>query len=78
MMDQCLKPAPKTGASSRDLLDQPINQTAHDQQGQAHVHKYPEHTHQREAGFFEPATHHGLGLAAKAKFVQHGGEILGA
>ena len=78
MMDQCLKPAPKTGASSRDLLDQPINQTAHDQQGQAHVHKHPEHKYQREAGFFQAMTHDGLCLSAKAKFVQHGVRILGA
>jgi hypothetical protein len=74
----CLKPAPKTGAVARDLLDQQINQAADDQQWQTHVHKHPQHKHQREAGFFQAMTHHGLGLSAKAKFVQHGPGILGA
>ena len=78
MMDQCLKPAPKTGAIARDLLDQPINQTADGQQGQTHVNKHPQHQHQGEAGFFKPMTHHGLSLAAKAKFAQHSERILGA
>ena len=77
-MGQCLKPAPKTGAVAGDLLDQSINQTADDQQGQTHVNKYPQHTHQREARFFQTTAHHGLGLAAKAKFVQHNARILGA
>jgi hypothetical protein len=77
-MAQCLKPAPKTGAIACDLLNEQINQTADDQQGQTHVHKHPQHTHQREAGFFQAMTHHGLGLSAKAKFVQHGVRILGA
>ena len=77
-MNLCLKPAPKTGAVAGDLLDQPVDQAADDQQGQAHVNKHPHHQHQREAGFFETMAHHGLGLAAKAKFVQHGARILGA
>ena len=77
-MAQSLKPAPKTGAVARDLLNQQINQAADDQQGQTHVHKHPQHKHQREAGFFQAMTHHGLGLSAKAKFVQHGVRILGA
>ena len=74
----CLKPAPKPGAVARDLLNEKINHAADDQQGQTHVHKHPQHKHQREAGLFQAMTHHGLGLAAKAKFVQHGAGILGA
>jgi len=74
----CLKPAPKTGATACDLLNEQINQAADDQQRQAHIHKHPQHEHQREAGFFQAMTHHGLSLAAKAKFVQHGVRILGA
>jgi hypothetical protein len=77
-MGQCLKPAPKTGAIACDLLNQHIHQAADGQQGQAHVNKYPQHEHQREAGFFQAMAHHSLGLAAKAKFVQHGARILGA
>ena len=77
-MAQSLKPAPKTGATARDLLDKQINHAADEQQWQTHVHKYPQHKHQREAGFFQAMTHHGLGLSAKAKFVQHGVRILGA
>ena len=77
-MAQSLKPAPKTGAVARDLLNQHVNQAADGQQGQTHVHKHPQHKHQREAGFFQAMTHHGLGLSAKAKFVQHGAGILGA
>ena len=77
-MTDCLKPAPKTGAAACDLLDQQINQAADDQQGQAHIDKYPQHTHQREAWLFQAFAHHSLGLAAKAKFVQHGAGILGA
>ena len=77
-MTQCLKPAPKTGAIASDLLDQQINQATDDQQRQPHIHKHPQHAYQREAGFFQAATHHGLGLASKAKFVQHGEGILGA
>ena len=77
-MTDCLKPAPKTGAAACDLLDQQINQAADDQQGQAHIDKHPQHTHQREAWLFQAFAHHSLGLAAKAKFVQHGAEILGA
>jgi hypothetical protein len=73
-----LKPAPKTGAVACDLLNQHINQAADQQQWQTHVHKHPEHKHQREAGFFQAMTHHGLSLSAKAKFVQHGVRILGA
>jgi hypothetical protein len=73
-----LKPAPKTGAIARDLLNQQINQAADEQQGYTHVHKHPQHKHQREAGFFQAMAHHGLGLSAKAKFVQHGARILGA
>ena len=74
----CLKPAPKTGAAAGDELNEQIHHAADDQQGQAHVHKHPQHTHQREAGFFQAMTHHGLGLSAQAKFVQHGARILGA
>ncbi len=77
-MAQCLKPAPKTGAVARDLLNEQIHHAADGQQGQTHVHKHPQHKHQRETGFFQAMTHHGLGLAAKAKFVQHGARILGA
>ena len=77
-MASCLKPAPKTGAVAGDLLDQQINQAADDQQGQPHIHKHPQHAHQREAGFFQAAAHHGLSLATKTKFVQHGAGILGA
>jgi hypothetical protein len=73
-----LKPAPKTGAVASDLLNQQIHQATDGQQGQTYVHKYPQHKHQREAGLFQAMTHHGLGLAAKAKFVQHGVRILGA
>jgi hypothetical protein len=73
-----LEPAPKTGAIARDLLNQQINQTADGQQGQTHVHKHPQHKHQRQAWFFQTMTHHGLSLSAKAKFVQHGARILGA
>jgi hypothetical protein len=73
-----LKPAPKTGAVARELLNQHINHAADDQQWQTHVHKYPEHKHQCEARFFQAMTHDGLGLSAKAKFVQHGVRILGA
>ena len=73
-----LEPAPKTGAVARDLLNQHINQAADGQQGQTHVHKHPQHKHQCETGFFQAMTHHGLGLSAKAKFVQHGAGILGA
>lgn len=77
-MTQRLKPAPKTGAAARDLLNQQVHQTADDQQGQADIDKHPQDTHQREARFFQAMTHHGLGLAAQAKFVQHGVRILGA
>jgi hypothetical protein len=77
-MAPCLKPTPKTGAVTRDLLNEQINQAADGQQRQTHVYQYPQHNHQREAGFFQAMTHHGLGLAAKAKFVQHGARILGA
>ena len=77
-MAQCLKPAPKTGAIARDLLNEQINHTADGQQGQTHVHKHPQHKHKREAGFFQAMAHHGFSLAAKAKFVQHGARILGA
>jgi hypothetical protein len=73
-----LEPAPKTGAVARDLLNQHVNQAADGQQGQTHVHKHPQHKHEREAGFFQAMAHHGLGLSAKAKFVQHGAGILGA
>jgi hypothetical protein len=73
-----LKPAPKTGAVACDLLNQHINQAADEQQWQTYVHKHPQHKHQREAGFFQAMTHDGLGLSAKAKFVQHGVRILGA
>ena len=73
-----LEPAPKTGAIARDLLNQHVNQAADGQQGQTHVHKHPQHKHEREAGFFQAMAHHGLGLSAKAKFVQHGAGILGA
>ena len=73
-----LEPAPKTGAVTRDVLNQHINQTADGQQGQTHVHKHPQHKHERETGFFQAMAHHGLGLSAKAKFVQHGAGILGA
>jgi hypothetical protein len=73
-----LEPAPKTGAIARDLLNQHVDQAADGQQGQTHVHKHPQHKHQREAGFFQAMAHHGLGLSAKAKFVQHGAGILGA
>jgi hypothetical protein len=73
-----LEPAPKTGAIACDLLNQHINQAADDQQRQAHVHKHPHDKYQREAWFFQAVTHHGLGLSAKAKFVQHGAGILGA
>ena len=78
MMAQCLKPAPKTGAVAGDLLDQQINQAADDQQWQTHVHKHPQHKYQCEARFFQTIAHHGFGLSAKAEFVQHGVEILGA
>jgi hypothetical protein len=77
-MDWLSKPAPKTGAIARDLLDEQIYQTADGQQWQTHVNKNTQHKHQREARFFQTMTHHGLGLAAKAKFVQHGAGILGA
>ena len=77
-MAQCLKPAPKAGAVARDVLNQHINQTADGQQGQTHVHKHPHYKHERKAGFFQAMAHHGLCLSAKAKFVQHGAEILGA
>jgi hypothetical protein len=73
-----LEPAPKTGAVACDLLNQHVNQAADGQQGQTHVHKHPQHKHEREAGFFQAMAHHGLGLSAKAKFVQHGAGILGA
>jgi hypothetical protein len=73
-----LEPAPKTGAVTSDLLNEQINHTADGQQGQAYVHKHPQHKHQREARFFQAMTHDGLGLSAKAKFVQHGAGILGA
>jgi hypothetical protein len=73
-----LEPAPKTGAVARDLLNQHVNQAADGQQGQTHVHKHPQHKHEREAGFFQAMAHHGFGLSAKAKFVQHGAGILGA
>ncbi len=72
-----LEPAPKTGAIARDLLNEQIHHAADGQQGQTHVHKHPQHQHQREARFFQAMAHHGLGLAAKAKFVQHGAGILG-
>ena len=78
MMAQCLKPAPKTGAVARDLLNEQIHHAADGQQGQTHVHKHPQHKYQRETGFFQAMAHHGLGLSAKAKFVQHGVRILGA
>jgi hypothetical protein len=77
-MAQSLKPAPKTGAVTRDLLNQQVHQTAHDDQGQAHVNKCPQHQYEGGAGFIQAVTHHGLGLFAKAKFVQHGARILGA
>ena len=73
-----LKPAPKTGAVARDLLNEQIHQAADGQQWQTHVNKNPQHKHQREAGFFQAMTHDGLCLSAKAKFVQHGVRILGA
>lgn len=77
-MTLCLKPAPKTGAAARDLLNQQINHAADDQQGQARVHKHPQYKHQCEARFFQAMPHHGLCLSAKAEFVQHGARILGA
>jgi hypothetical protein len=77
-MTPCLKAAPKTGAVARDLLNQQIYQAADGQQWQTHVHKHPQHKHQGQAWFFQAMPHHGLGLAAKAKFVQHGAGILGA
>ena len=77
-MVQCLKPAPKTGAVTRDLLNEQIHQATDSQQRQPYVHKHPQHKHQREAGFFQAVAHHGLSLAAKAKFVNHGARILGA
>ena len=77
-MAQCLKPAPKTGAIAGDLLDQQIHQAADDQQWQTHVHKHPQHKHQRETWFFQAMAHHGFGLSAQAKFIQHGVRILGA
>jgi hypothetical protein len=75
-MALCLKPAPKTGAVACDLLNEQIHYAADSQQGQTHVHKHPQHKHQRETGFFQSMTHHGLGLSAKAEFVQHGARIL--
>ncbi|MEY4490563.1 MAG: hypothetical protein RLY41_369 [Pseudomonadota bacterium] len=79
-MALCLKPAPKTGAVAGDLLNQQINQAADGQQWETYVHQHPQHQHQRETRFFQAMSHHGLGLAAKAKakFVQHGARILGA
>ena len=73
-----LEPTPKTGAIARDFLNQCIYQAADDQQWQTHIYKYPQHKHKREAGFFQAMTHHGFGLSAKAKFVQHDAGILGA
>ena len=73
-----LKPAPKSGAVACDLLDQQVHTTAHHDQGQPHVHKRPHHQHERGAWFIQAMAHHGLGLSAKAKFVQHGARILGA
>jgi len=77
-MGPCLKPAPKTGATAGDLLNQQVHPTADHDQRQAHIDKHPQHKHQREAWFIQAMAHHGLSLAAKAKFVQHGARILGA
>ena len=74
----CLKPAPKTGAAPCDLLNQPIDQAADDQQWQARVNKHPQDKSQCESRLFQAMAHHSLGLATKAKFVQHGVRILGA
>jgi len=77
-MPKYLEPAPKAGAVAGDLLNQQVDHAADHQQWQTDVNKDPQHKHQREAGFFQAMTHHGFGLSAKAKFVQHGAEILGA
>ncbi|WP_310626508.1 hypothetical protein [Limnohabitans sp.] len=63
-----LKPAPKTGAVARDLLDQQVHPAAHHDQGQPHVHKRPEHQHEDRAWLIQAMAHHGLGLSAKAKW----------
>jgi len=77
-MAPTLKPAPKTGAAACDLLNQQIHRAADYQQRQAHIDKHPKHKHQGQPGFFQALTHDGFGVSAKAKFVQHGGKILGA
>ena len=77
-MAPCLKPAPKTGAVARDLLNQQVHQTAHHDEGQAYVNQRPQHQHEGRAWLIQAIAHHGLGLFAKAKFVQHGARILGA
>jgi hypothetical protein len=74
----CLKPAPKTGAVTSDLLNQQVHQTARHDQGQAYVNERPHYQHEGGAWFIQAVAHHGLGLFAKAKFIQHGARILGA
>lgn len=73
-----LKPAPKPGAAAGDLLNEQVHQTAHRNQGQPHVNKRPQYQHEGGAWFIQAVAHHGLGLFAKAKFIQHGARILGA
>ena len=77
-MAKRLEPAPKTGAAAGDVLNQHVHQTADHEQGQAHVHKHPQHKQQGQARFFQAMAHHGLCLFAKAKCVPHGARILGA
>jgi hypothetical protein len=77
-MAQCLKPAPKTGAVARDLLNQQVHHAAHCEQGQPDVNENPPHKHQGQAWFFQAMAHYGFSLLAKTKFVQHGARILGA
>jgi hypothetical protein len=78
MSQQALEPTPKTGAIASDLLNQQVHPAAHHEQGQSKVHKHPPHQHQGQAWFFQAMAHHGFGLFAQTKFVQHGARILGA
>ena len=77
-MAPCLKPAPKPGAVTCDLLNQQVHQAAHDEQGQSDINKYPQDKRQGQARLFQAMAHHNFSLFAQTKFVQHGARILGA
>jgi hypothetical protein len=70
------QPAPKTCARSSEILDQQINRTTDQQQGQPQIYKYPPYNPQGQMGFFQAMAHDGLVLFALAVSFEHA-EILG-